>query len=399
MSAGPAPLPTSIHDLDWTTVPSACFVVDTRLLARNAAILGRVKRESGAKVLLALKGFSMWKAFAPFQAELDGCCASGPIEAMLAHDKFGKELHTYAPAFSDQDLAEVLPLTDHLVFNSPGQLARHLPTVRACGRHIEVGMRVNPEYAEVDVDLYNPCARGSRLGSTRAVLGKTLPAGIDGLHFHALCEQGADVFVRVLAAFEQNFGDWLPQVTWLNCGGGHWITKPDYDTALLIHTVRDLKSRYPHLTVYLEPGEASAVDTGVLLATVQDIHQNQDVPLALLDISATCHMPDVLEMPYRPTIGLADGRSNVLAGAAGEQPHTYRLGGPTCLAGDVLGDWSFPRALVPGDRLVFHDMSHYTMVKTTMFNGVKHPNLALWDGKTLDVVRRFGYADFRDRLS
>ena len=393
------PTPTPIHDLDWGTVPSACFVVDTRRLAHNAALLGRVRREAGCKVLLALKGFSLWKAFAPFQAELDGCCASGPIEAMLARDKFGKELHTYAPAFSEEDLAEVLPLTDHLVFNSPSQLARHLPAVRASGRHIEIGLRVNPEYAEVDVELYNPCARGSRLGSTRAVIGERLPDGLDGLHFHALCEQGADVFARVLAAFEAKFGDWLPQVRWLNCGGGHWITKPDYDIDLLVKTVRDLRARHPHLTVYLEPGEASAVDAGVLVASVLDIHRNQDVPLALLDVSATCHMPDVLEMPYRPTIGLADGTTNTIAGAAGERAHTYRLGGPTCLAGDVLGDWSFPRPLAVGDRLIFHDMAHYTMVKTTMFNGVKHPAIALWDGQHLDVVRRFGYADFRDRLA
>ena len=393
------PTPTPIHDLDWATVPSACFVVDTRRLAHNAALLGRVRREAGCKVLLALKGFSLWKAFAPFQAELDGCCASGPIEAMLARDKFGKELHTYAPAFSEQDLAEVLPLSDHIVFNSPGQLARHLPAVRACGRHIEVGLRVNPEYAEVDVELYNPCARGSRLGSTRAVIGEHLPDGLDGLHFHALCEQGADVFARVLAAFEAKFGDWLPQVRWLNCGGGHWITKPDYDIDLLVKTVRDLRARYPHLTVYLEPGEASAVDAGVLVASVLDIHRNQDVPLALLDVSATCHMPDVLEMPYRPTIGLAEGTTNAIAGAAGELAHTYRLGGPTCLAGDVLGDWSFARPLQVGDRLVFHDMAHYTMVKTSMFNGVKHPAIALWDGQQLDVVRRFSYADFRDRLA
>jgi carboxynorspermidine decarboxylase len=393
------PTPTPIHDLDWSMVPSACFVVDTRLLERNAALLGLVRREAGCKVLLALKGFALWKAFAPFQAALDGCCASGPIEAMLARDRFGKEVHTYAPAFSETDLAEVLPLTDHLVFNSPGQLARHLPAVRACGRHIAVGLRVNPEYAEVEVELYNPCARGSRLGSTRAVIGDALPEGLEGLHFHALCEQGADVFVRVLAAFEQRFGDWLPRVKWLNCGGGHWITKPDYDRDLLVRTIRDLRARHPHLTVYLEPGEASAVDAGVLMASVVDIHRNQDVPLALIDVSATCHMPDVLEMPYRPTIGLADGCDNVIAGPGGSTPHTYRLGGPTCLAGDVLGDWSFPRPLVPGDRLVFHDMAHYTMVKTSMFNGVKHPAIALWDGSHLNVVRRFGYADFRDRLA
>lgn len=389
--SGPIPAVTEITDLDWSSVPSPCFVVDTRLLARNAAILGRVRREAGCKVLLALKGFALWKAFDVFTPHLDGCCASGPVEARLAREEFGKEVHTYAPAFSDEDVRETLELTDHIVFNSPAQLARHLPAVRACGRHVEIGLRCNPEYAEVEVDLYNPCARGSRLGSTREVIGKDLPAGVDGLHFHALCEQGADVFARVLAAFEDKFGDWLPKVRWLNCGGGHWITKPDYDVDLLVATVRDLKARHPHLTIYLEPGEAAAVDTGVLVASVLDIHANAGVPLALLDVSATCHMPDVLEMPYRPTIHDA--------GDAGATPHTYRLGGPTCLAGDVLGDWSFPRPLKPGDRVVFADMSHYTMVKTTMFNGVKHPAIALWDGGCLDIVRRFGYADYKARLA
>jgi carboxynorspermidine decarboxylase len=386
---------TPIHDLDWTTVPGACYVVDTRLLERNARILGRVRQEAGCKVLLALKGFAMWSAFDIFRPHLDGCCASGPVEARLAREEFRKEVHTYAVAYSEADLQESLPVSDHLVFNSPGQLARHLPAVQAhrtaTGRHIEIGLRINPEYAEVAVELYNPCAVGSRLGSRRDVIGTDLPAGVDGLHFHALCEQGADVFARVLAQVEAKFGDWLPKIRWLNCGGGHWITKPDYDVDLLVRTIRDLKRRYPNLTVYLEPGEASAVDTGVLVATVLDIHSNGPVPLALLDVSVTCHMPDVLEMPYRPTIHGA--------GDPGATPHTYRLGGPTCLAGDVIGEWSFAKPLQPGDRVVFADMSHYTMVKTTMFNGVKHPSLALWDGRQLRVVRRFGYEDFRNRLS
>lgn len=391
---------TAIVDLNWEAVPSPCFVVDTRLLARNARILARVREEAGCKVLLALKGFSMWAAFPHIAPHLDGASASGPIEAQLAHEEFAPhclggrgEVHTYAPAFSDVDLEESLPLSDHLVFNSPSQLTRHLPAVRAymaqSGRSIGVGLRVNPEYAEVEVDLYNPCAPGSRLGSMRSVIGETLPDGVDGLHFHALCEQGADVFVRVLAHMEAKFGDWFSQIQWLNCGGGHWITKPDYDVDLLIQTIRDLRARYPHLTVYLEPGEAAAVDTGVLVATVLDVHASGQ-PLALLDVSATCHMPDVLEMPYRPTIHGA--------GNADERAHTYLLGGPTCLAGDVIGAWSFDRPLVAGDRVVFADMSHYTMVKTTMFNGVKHPAMALWNGTTLQVVRQFGYADFRARL-
>lgn len=394
------PAETPILDLHWDTVPSPCFVVDTRLLERNARILARVRDEADVRVLLALKGFAMWSAFPVIAPYLDGCCASGPIEAQLARQEFAPharggrgEVHTYSPAFSEADLAETLELSDHVVFNSPSQLARHLDAVRAhrrrTGRHVEVGLRINPEYAEVEVDLYNPCAPGSRLGSRRDVIGEALPEGVDGLHFHALCEQGADVFARVLAHVEARFGDWFGAIRWLNCGGGHWITKPDYDVDLLVATLRDLKARHPHLTVYLEPGEAAAVDTGVLVSSVLDVHHNE-VPLALLDVSVTCHMPDVLEMPYRPTIHGA--------GAPGATPNTYRLGGPTCLAGDVIGDWSFAAPLQAGDRVVFADMSHYTMVKTTMFNGVKHPALALWDGRALQVVRRFGYADFRDRL-
>lgn len=391
---------TPISDLDWQQVPAPCFVVDTRLLERNARVLGEVGRASGARVLLALKGFAMWPAFGVMAPHLWGASASGPIEARLAREEFAPlceggsgEVHTYAPAFSDEDLEESLSLSDHVVFNSPSQVRRHLPAVQRAaartGRRVEVGLRVNPEYAEVEVELYNPCAPGSRLGTVRRVLGDRLPEGVDGLHFHALCEQGADVFVRVLAAFEERFGDLLPAVRWLNCGGGHWITKPDYDVELLVRTLRDLRERHPHLTVYLEPGEAAAVDTGVLVATVLDVHES-DIPLALLDVSATCHMPDVLEMPYRPTIhGAAE---------AGVHAHTYRLGGPTCLAGDVIGEWSFPAPLRPGDRVVFADMAHYTMVKTTMFNGVRHPSLALWDGRELQVVRRFGYPDFRARL-
>lgn len=397
-----APAETPIHDLDWNSVPSPCFVVDTRLLERNARILNRVREEAGCRVLLALKGFSMWSAFPTIAPWLDGASASGSIEAELAREKFVPwcaadspgEVHTYSPAFSEVDLAESLVFSDHIVFNSPSQLRRHLAAVHdyaaKSGRHIGVGLRVNPEYAEVEVELYNPCAPGSRLGSRRDVIGDALPDGVDGLHFHALCEQGADVFARVLAHVEAKFGDWFAQISWLNCGGGHWITKPDYDVDLLVATIRDLRERYPHLQIYLEPGEAGAVDTGVLVATVLDIHES-GMPLALLDVSATCHMPDVLEMPYRPTIHNASD--------AGVYAYTYRLGGPTCLAGDVIGEWSFPAPLKAGDKVVFADMSHYTMVKTTMFNGVRHPALALWDGEKLNVVRRFTYADFRDRLS
>jgi carboxynorspermidine decarboxylase len=381
---------TAITDLDWSTVPSPCYVVDTRLLERNVQVLARVRREAGVHVLAALKAFSLWKAFPILAPYLDGACASGPWEAQLAREEFGKEVHTYAPAFSAQDMAETLRFTDHLVFNSPAQLAQHLPAVRACGRPITCGIRINPEYAEVEVDLYNPCAVGSRLGSRREVLGKTLPEGVDGLHFHVMCQQGCDVLARVLERVEARFGDLFPHLKWINFGGGHHITVPGYDVDGLIALLRAFRARHPHLEVYLEPGEAIGINTGVLVTTVLDVIDN-GVRIGVMDCSATAHMPDVLEMPYRPTIHGA--------GDAGTTPHTYRLGGPTCLAGDVLGDWSFPGPLVPGQRLVIADMAHYTMVKTTFFNGVRHPSIALWDGKRLDVVRTFGYEDYRDRLA
>lgn len=385
------PRPTPIVDLDWSTVPSPCFVVDLRLLEGNGRILDGVRREAGCKILLALKGFALWAAFPVLRPYLDGCCASGAHEARLAREEFGGEVHTYAPAFSTEDLREVLRHADHLVFNSPGELARHAAMVQASPRPVSVGLRINPGHAEVAIELYNPCRPGSRLGTPRSTLGTDPPAGIEGLHFHALCEQNADVLGRVLARVEADFGSWFNRLRWLNCGGGHWITKPDYDRQHLISLLRGLHQRYPHLALYLEPGEAAAVDTGVLVASVLDVQSTGPVRNVILDVSPSCHMPDVLEMPYRPTI--------LGAGAPGLTPYTYRLGGPTCLAGDVLGEWSFPAPLAIGDRVVFADMSHYTMVKTTQFNGVRHPAIALWDGQRLQVVRRFGYDDYRRRLS
>lgn len=387
---------TAITDLDWNSVETPCFVVDTRLLERNARVLASVReRVPKAKVLLALKGYAMWSSFGVLRPYLDGCCASGPIEARLAREEFRKEVHTYAPAFTDAEMAETLELSDHVVFNSPSQLRRHLPSVRAFerqhGRKIDIALRVNPGYSEVETALYNPAAPGSRLGCIRTPDIEAIVDELDGLHFHVMCQQGADTLARVITHLEKNWGDLLGRVRYLNCGGGHHITKPGYDMDLLADTLNGALARHPNLEqVYLEPGEAVGLNTGVLVASVMDTIEN-GMPIAIVDTSATAHMPDVLEMPYRPTIHGA--------GEPGEFPHTYRLGGMTCLAGDVIGDWSFRAPLKEGDRLVFADMAHYTMVKTTMFNGVKHPSLALWDGRELRVVRRFGYGDFRARLS
>ncbi len=387
---------TAIHDLDWDQVETPAFVVDTRLLEANARRLASVRdRLPNVRVLLALKGFALWSAFDVLRPWLDGCCASGPIEARLAREEFNKEVHTYAPAFSPRDLLETLSLSDHIVFNSPQQLEQHLPAVHEYEqqhqRRIHRAIRVNPGYSEVETALYNPAAPGSRLGCHRSAALDAIMPEVDGLHFHVMCQQGPETLKRVLAHLEQGFGDLLDQVDYLNCGGGHHITRPDYDLALLHTTLQSVLDRHPNIQrIYLEPGEAAGLNTGVLVASVLDIIPG-DPATVILDTSATAHMPDILEMPYRPTIHGA--------GEPGEYEYAYRLGGMTCLAGDMLGIWSFPEPLKYGDRLVFADMAHYTMVKTTMFNGVRHPSIALWNGKDLRIVREFGYQDYKQRLS
>lgn len=381
---------TNIRDLDWTTVPSPCYVVDRRLVEHNAKLHARVAKEADVTVLLALKGFAMWGVFDVLQPYLGGCCASGPIEAQLAREKFNKEVHTYSVAFTEDDVRESLKYSEHIIFNSPGQLQRFASIVRTHDREIDIGLRINPEYSEVEVELYNPCAVGSRLGTRRDQISDDIFDQIDGLHSHVMCEQGSDVFERVLAAIEAKFGDVLSKMKWINFGGGHHISKPGYDIDHLIMVLKAFKARHPHLRVFMEPGESHGLNTGVLVATVLDIVHN-GLPIAILDVSGTAHMPDVLEMPYRPTIHGA--------GDPGATKHTYRLGGPTCLAGDVIGDWSFPAPLAIGQQVVFADMAHYTMVKTSMFNGVRHPSIATWDGQQLKVLRTFGYEDYANRLS
>jgi len=368
---------------------SPCWVIDLVALEENLKILKRVQDESGCKILLALKGFSTFSTFGLVRKYLVGATASSPHEAMLAHEKLGGELHVYAPAYSDQDLREVLEIADHLVFNSFTQWQHLRPIVAESKRKVSCGIRVNPEQREVEVELYDPCAPCSRLGVTAAEFRRDQLEGIEGLHFHALCELGSDALERVLTAFEQKFGDVIPRLKWVNFGGGHHITRPGYDLARLVRVIRAFKARHD-VEVYLEPGEAIAIRTGVLVSTVLDI-VNNGVKIAILDTSATAHMPDVLEMPYRPEI--------VGAGKPGEKPYTYRLGGLTCLAGDVIGDYAFDHELTIGERIVFLDMSHYTVVKTSNFNGVRLPSIALRhpDGR-YELVKRFGYEIYRDRL-
>jgi carboxynorspermidine decarboxylase len=380
--------------VDPALVETPCFVVDTGALDDNLAILRRVQAEAGCKILLALKGFSMWATFPRIRTALPGITSSSTHEARLGREQFGGEVHVCAPAYSDADFAELLELCDHVVFNSFSQWKRLRPIAEQHrsegGAAVEFGIRVNPEHREVEVELYDPCGVCSRLGVVRSQFDAEALDGISGLHFHNLCELGADALARTLDAFESKFGEFIPRMKWINFGGGHHITRAGYDVAQLIELVKEFRTRWG-VDVYLEPGEAIAIGTGVLVASVLDlVHNGMDI--AILDTSATAHMPDTLEMPYRA--GIAD------AGLPGEKSHTYRLGGLTCLAGDIIGDYSFDRPLAIGDKLVFLDMAHYTMVKTTTFNGVRLPSIATWDPDTrsLEVVRRFGYEDYKNRL-
>ena len=371
--------------------PSPSYVVDLDRIRHNLAILERVQRESGATVLMALKAFSMWSVFPLISETLSGVCASSPWEARLGREEFGKEVHSFAAAFKESDVIELLELSDHLVFNSFDQLERFRPRWEAYNGKVSVGLRINPEHSEGHTAIYDPCAPCSRLGIPLAAFeGRSLD-GVDGLHFHTLCEQLFEPLERTVAVVEEKFGHYLHGLRWLNLGGGHHITREGYDVDGLIALIKRLKSTYG-LDVYIEPGEAVVIGTGVLVAEVLDIINN-GMDIAILDVSATCHMPDVLEMPYRPEITGGE--------LPGVLPFTYRLGGPSCLAGDVIGDWSFAEPLRVGQRLVFEDMSHYTMVKTTTFNGIQHPSLCTYEpsDNRLTVVRRFEYEDFRARLS
>lgn len=371
--------------------PTPCYVVDEQLLIKNLRILDSVRRETGCKILLAQKAFSMFSVYPLLAKYLDGAASSSLFEARLAREEMGKEVHVYAPAYRDDEFDEILKYGDHVVFNSFGQWKKFRERVENAPRKISCGIRVNPEYSEIETELYDPCARGSRLGVTLSRFEPEELAGIEGLHFHTMCEQGAETLDRTLRGFEEKFGRFLGGMKWVNFGGGHHITKPGYNLGLLMDCIRQVRDRYG-VAVYLEPGEAVALNAGFLVSTVLDVLTN-GMELAVLDASAACHMPDVIEMPYRPEI--------VGAGRPGEFPHTYRLGGPTCLAGDVIGDYAFPEPLSLGQRLVFEDMAYYTMVKTTTFNGINLPSIAIWNSHSdeVRVVRRFGYEDFRSRLS
>jgi carboxynorspermidine decarboxylase len=378
---------------DPARVQTPAYVVDLALLKRNVELLAHVQLEASCNVLLALKGFAMFSTFPLVRQYLRGCCASGLHEALLAQQEFGKEVHVYCPAFKEEEMRQIIPIACHVSFNSLAQWRKFRPMLSAAGKEApSPGLRVNPEHSTVEVALYDPCSPGCRLGARAEEVEQGDLEGLEGLHFHALCEQGADVLEAVVGAVEAKFPRFLSQVKWVNMGGGHHVTKPGYDVDRLIRVVRRFRERH-NVEVYLEPGEAIGLNTGYLVASVLDIVGAPGERTAILHTSATCHMPDVLEMPYRPQI--------IGAGRPGELAHTFKLGGTSCLAGDVIGEYSFPEPLVPGQKLVFTDMAHYTMVKTTTFNGVPHPDIDTYDPATdeLRVVRRFGYEDFRDRLS
>lgn len=367
-------------------IPTPCYVCEEALLEENLKRLAYVQDQTGAKVLLALKGFAFTPLFDMVGKYLHGCTASGLHEAKLSHEYMGKETHTYSPAFKETEMEEILSISDHVVFNSFAQWEKF--RARAKGR-VSCGLRVNPEVSASPADLYNPCGLYSRLGITRAQFRPEQLEGIEGLHFHALCEQNVDALEAVLEGFEANFGEFIPQMRWINFGGGHHITREDYDVEGLIRVIRAFRARHNNIPVYLEPGEAVGWQTGPLVASVLDIVDN-GMSIAILDTSAEAHMPDTLAMPYRAQIRGA--------GEAGEKAHTYRLGGNTCLAGDIMGDYSFDTPLHVGQKLIFEDMIHYTIVKNTTFNGIKLPDLGvLRKNGRFEVVREFGYEEYRRR--
>ena len=378
-----------MYNKNITNLQTPCWLLDETLLKNNLEILKHIKDKSGAKILLALKGYALYQSFDLVSRYLDGCCASGLNEALLAYEEFGKEVHTYSPAFKEDNFDQIAKISNHIVFNSPNQIYKYAQKAKEINPNLSLGLRVNPEFSQAPKEIYNPCGLYSRLGTTIDNFDEEVLPYIDGLHFHALCEEDSDALESVLANFEERFGSYIPQMRWINFGGGHHITRDGYDRDKLIKLIQDFKARYG-VEVYLEPGEAVGWQTGVLVATVLDIIHN-GIDIAILDTSAEAHMPDTIIMPYRADIRDA-AQANIKA-------HTYRLAGNTCLAGDIMGDYSFDKPLKVGDKIIFEDQIHYTMVKATTFNGIELPSIAIQreDG-TIDIVKEFGYKDFKDRL-
>ena len=374
-------------------IPSPCFVIEESPLRRNLALIKNTEREAGVTIILAFKAFAQWKTFPIIKEYIRLSTASSVNEARLAYEEMGSPAHTYAPVYTDADFPQILKYSSHITFNSLAQFHRFQPAVQASGKTVSCGLRINPEYSLVETNLYNPCAPGSRLGITADTLKREggLPPGVEGLHFHTLCESSPYDLEKTLEAVEQKFNRYFSRIKWLNMGGGHLMTRADYKVSHLIDTLRLFRFKYPNLEIILEPGSAFAWQTGYLLATIEDIVESDGISTAIIDASFACHMPDCLEMPYKPTI----------RGSVSPSPDTfsYRIGGNSCLSGDWTGEWSFPSPLKVGQHIIFEDMIHYTIVKTTMFNGVAHPSIAFLNSDNeLIIHRNFGYEDYKNRM-
>ena len=373
------------------SIPSPCYVMKEELLRKNLSLIKDVKERAGVEIILALKAFAVWKAFPIIKEYIPNATASSVHEARLVFEEMGSRAHTYSPAYTEQDFPLLLDYSSHITFNSLTQFERFYPLVQKDGNKVSCGLRINPEVSFVETDLYNPCMSGSRLGIKSDTIGKNVPKGIEGLHFHVLCESSSYDLEKLLQVVEAKFGHLFAQIKWLNMCGGHLMTRKGYDIEYLIELLQSYKRKYPHLTIILEPGSAFTWETGFLLATVVDIVENDGIKTAVMDASFTCHMPDCLEMPYKPVIR---GAKESTAGLP-----TYRIGGCSCLSGDFIGEWSFDKPLKVGDKLIFEDMIHYTVVKTTMFNGIAHPSILLWTSSGEIVPYRiFTYNDYKSRM-
>ena len=375
------------------TLPT--YIVEEEKLRRNLALISKVSKEADVQVILAFKAFALWKTFPIFREYITATTASSLWEAELAYKEFGTPAHTYSPAYTDNDIDDMARMSSHLTFNSLSQYERFHTRVRAINKDLEIGLRINPEYSEVETLIYNPCAPGTRFGIRNNALPTQLPDDICGFHCHCHCESGSEVFARSLTHIEEKFAKWFPQLKWINFGGGHLMTRKGYDLPLLVNIIKGFHERYPWLKVILEPGSAFAWQTGVLVAHVVDIVEDGGIRTAILDVSFTCHMPDCLEMPYWPKVRGAECKE----GEYGNAPHTYRLGGNSCLSGDWMQSWQFDHELQIGETIVFEDMIHYTTVKTNTFNGISHPAIAMQhcDG-SMELLRTFSYQDYRDRM-
>ena len=375
--------------IDFSKIQTPCYVIDEHLLRSNLELIRQVKETAKVDVLVAFKAFSNWGVFPIFREYGFGASASSINEARLAFEELGVKAHVYSPAYDEKSISDLLKYTSHISFNSINQLKKYMKIANQKG--VSIGLRVNPEFSDSAYDIYNPCKPGSRFGITAEQLGGGVPQGVEGFHFHTLFEADSFALERVLAVFLEKFGKFLSQLKWVNMGGGHLITRKDYDVHHLIKLLVDFKKKYD-VDVLLEPGSAFTYQTGYLVSTILDIVENKGIKTAILDVSFTCHMPDCLEMPYKPVVlGATDERVG--------KP-TYRMGGISCLAGDYMGNWSFDKELEPGDRIIFDDMIHYTTVKTTMFNGVSHPSIGIWSEKSgFRLIKEFHYQDYKNRLS